>query len=896
MSEERRARSLKSEPPPISCLAMSLASLARHERAGRLEPVRLGVRYSADAPPHRSDDGVLGPIAFAEAPLVPGTHRLGPFEISVSADLRGSAATFDVAIRSLASEPLYAEAIVLGVRWRPSADESDLRFLRNGWQSWSFCGARELDAKGAVPFPSGPWLRGMFHAIGQPSPDRAGWHESDLVTAAASPSGSACLAGLAEVGRAMGLVYLRRETQTVRVEVEAQLEVVLAPGERCESERFAFSLGDSADALLEQFAAELGTRAGARTNALFQAGWCSWYQFFAAVSEADILRNLESLSKLRASLPIDVVQIDDGYQRAIGDWLETNARFPRGLAPLAADIRSAGFQAGIWTAPFCVVAESDTFKLNGDWLLRRGDAPFLGLLHREWAADSRVYVLDPSLPEVERHLRRTFAAHAEMGFTYFKPDFLYTAAMQADAADASLPRAARLRRGLAAMRDGAGAEAFILGCGCPLGAAVGFVDGMRIGPDTAPHWKPRAGIPGIEDMAAAGVNALRNTYARAFMHRRLWLNDPDCLMVRSANTELTRAEIHSLAAGIAASGGMAIVSDDVAALSPGDLELLRGAFTLAREVDAGAAQGTARALGLLESAGPHGIVSHTQSAVIAVAHNAGDSPAVLSRDLSRELAARGPLPPFALLGGGEPEPRDDALLRAELVPHASVAMRVPKDVRLAVFCDYDGTFARQDVGSTIVRTHAAERRAALWARLERGELDAWTYNMELLNGLAYPERTLNEFLKSIEIDPGGRALVAWCEERGVPFRILSDGFDYNLERLQRLHGVRFAHDSNRLWYEQDRWRIAARFPDPHCGCATGVCKAARIRDFRAYHPRARVVHVGNGRVSDLCGARAADLVFAKDTLADELAKQGVAFEPFETLHDVIAGLERLIGS
>jgi 2-hydroxy-3-keto-5-methylthiopentenyl-1-phosphate phosphatase len=113
--------------------------------------------------------------------------------------------------------------------------------------------------------------------------------------------------------------------------------------------------------------------------------------------------------------------------------------------------------------------------------------------------------------------------------------------------------------------------------------------------------------------------------------------------------------------------------------------------------------------------------------------------------------------------------------------------------------------------------------------------------------------------------------------------------------LQRIHGVRFAHDSNRLWYEGDRWRIAARYPDLRCGCATGVCKAARIRDFRASHPEARVVHIGNGRVSDLCGARAADVVFAKESLAEELARQGVAFEPFHTLNDVVVGLERYLG-
>jgi alpha-galactosidase len=875
---------------------MSFPSLARHERAGRLEPVRLGVRYCADVPPHRSGDGVLGPIAFAEAPLSVGTHRIGPFEVSVAADLRGEEVALDVSLRSLADQPLHLEAIVLGARWRPPQGERDLRFLRNGWQSWSACVAEPLSAEGAPPFPSGAWLRGMFHGIGAPPPDRAGWHESDLMTAAATASGTACLAGLLESGRAMGLVFLRREPESVRVEVEAQLEVALAAGAAVPPERFTFALGESADALLEQFAAKLGARAGARTQAPFQAGWCSWYQFFAAVTEADILRNLEGLAKLRATLPIDVVQIDDGFQRAIGDWLDTNERFPRGLGPLAADIRSAGFTPGVWTAPFCVVAESDVFRAHGDWLLRRGDHPFLALMHAQWARDSRVYALDASRPAVQRHLRDVFAALSQLGFAYFKIDFLYAAAMQSDAADATLPRAARLQRGLAAIREGAGADAFVLGCGSPLGAAVGFVDGMRIGPDVAPHWEPRPvpRIPGIEHTTASTQHALRAVHARAFMHRRLWLNDPDCVMARSRGTDLTSEELRSLAASVAASGGMVVFSDDVPKLAPDEIGLLRDTLSLAREVDAGASQGTARALDLLSESGVRGIVSHTQSSVLIAALNDADIPAAFARDCSRELAARGPLPPLALLGCREPEPRDDAQLRARLAAHESLFVRVAKNVAAAVFCDYDGTFAKQDVGSTIARTHAAAKRAALWKRLERGELDAWAYNMALLDGLAFPERALNEFLRKIEIDPGARALVAWCEARGIPFRVLSDGFDYNLERLQRIHGVRFAHDSNRLWYERDEWRIAARFPDSRCGCHTGVCKAARIREFRAGHPNARIVHIGNGRVSDLCGARAADLVFAKDSLADELAKQGVAFEPFETLRDVVAGLERLL--
>jgi 2-hydroxy-3-keto-5-methylthiopentenyl-1-phosphate phosphatase len=135
--------------------------------------------------------------------------------------------------------------------------------------------------------------------------------------------------------------------------------------------------------------------------------------------------------------------------------------------------------------------------------------------------------------------------------------------------------------------------------------------------------------------------------------------------------------------------------------------------------------------------------------------------------------------------------------------------------------------------------------------------------------------------------------VAWCEAGGIPFRVLSDGFDYNLDRLQVLHDLRFEYDANHLHYEDGAWRIEARHPNPACECGTGTCKRLRIEQFRAVQPALTVVHIGNGRVSDLCAALAADVVFAKDSLAEELARRGIPFESFETLLDVLPGLERV---
>ena len=226
-------------------------------------------------------------------------------------------------------------------------------------------------------------------------------------------------------------------------------------------------------------------------------------------------------------------------------------------------------------------------------------------------------------------------------------------------------------------------------------------------------------------------------------------------------------------------------------------------------------------------------------------------------------------------------------------PHDRDPGRGGGDPPLAVFCDFDGTFSIQDVGSTLARMHGGEVRPQVWARYERGEITAWEYNMEVLDGLRISEDDLLAFLHTVELDPGARDLMAWCEERGVPFRILSDGFDYNLDRLQDIQGVDFEYDANRLRYEGGAWRIAPGSPDPSCDCGTGTCKSGLIQRYRDGQPGARVVHIGNGRVSDLCGALAADVVFAKDSLAEILEARGIAFEHFETLRDVIPKLAAL---
>ncbi len=171
------------------------------------------------------------------------------------------------------------------------------------------------------------------------------------------------------------------------------------------------------------------------------------------------------------------------------------------------------------------------------------------------------------------------SAVQDWGFPYLKFDFLYAGALPGRRADQTKTRAQILRAGIQALRNAAGENTFLLGCGCPLGSALGLVDGMRIGADVDSRWTPvmlGKDIPFLREESdqPCARNAIQNTLTRAFMHRRWWYNDPDCLLL-SPTANLSLVETQSLATAIALSGGMFLLSDDLPTLPPSRLQIAR---------------------------------------------------------------------------------------------------------------------------------------------------------------------------------------------------------------------------------------------------------------------------------------------------------------------------------
>ena len=95
------------------------------------------------------------------------------------------------------------------------------------------------------------------------------------------------------------------------------------------------------------------------------AGYTSWYNRFDKIDEKCILSDLEGAAKVLR--PGDLFQIDDGWQHAVGDWLEVREdRFPEGLAPIVEKIHAKGFKAGLWLAPFGAQFDSHLAEKHPD--------------------------------------------------------------------------------------------------------------------------------------------------------------------------------------------------------------------------------------------------------------------------------------------------------------------------------------------------------------------------------------------------------------------------------------------------------------------------------------------------------------------------------------------------
>ena len=118
----------------------------------------------------------------------------------------------------------------------------------------------------------------------------------------------------------------------------------------------------------------------------------------------------------------------------------------------------------------------------------------------------------------------------------------------------------------------------------------------------------------------------------------------------------------------------------------------------------------------------------------------------------------------------------------------------------------------------------------------------------------------------------------------IELYVVSDGFDFFINRTLKKYGIKSFVKvfSNKLNYSKGK--LIPVFPlfNQYCKKDSGLCKCEIIKKLKKDR---RVLYIGDG-TSDICAANLADILFAKDSLAEHCDQNGINYLKFKTFKDI----------
>jgi 2,3-diketo-5-methylthio-1-phosphopentane phosphatase len=215
------------------------------------------------------------------------------------------------------------------------------------------------------------------------------------------------------------------------------------------------------------------------------------------------------------------------------------------------------------------------------------------------------------------------------------------------------------------------------------------------------------------------------------------------------------------------------------------------------------------------------------------------------------------------------------------------------DRTFKIFMDFDGTISTIDVGDELFRKFGdKELTNKIISDLLEDKItsrDCWTQLCK--NAGSVNKNKWDKLINNVEIEPSFHLFVKYCNEHCFELFILSDGFDYYIEKIldrQKINGIKFF--SNNLSITSEGFLIPS-FPyfDEDCRSSAN-CKRRHIIENSSEDDY--TVFIGDGN-SDKDPIEYVDFIFAKDDLLKHCEKQRITYYPFKDLNDVIKRLNEL---
>jgi 2-hydroxy-3-keto-5-methylthiopentenyl-1-phosphate phosphatase len=213
-----------------------------------------------------------------------------------------------------------------------------------------------------------------------------------------------------------------------------------------------------------------------------------------------------------------------------------------------------------------------------------------------------------------------------------------------------------------------------------------------------------------------------------------------------------------------------------------------------------------------------------------------------------------------------------------------------------VFCDFDGTVAREDVGRKVFSHFVgqeAERTGHLYVTGQITARECLLQEAGAVDDLS--SETFADFVVHFAIDEHFKEFCTFCRTNEMPVTILSDGLDFYVERMLDRGGLGgSAFFANHLEFKNAgvTTRLEVTFPYSDSDCLfCGNCKRNHMLTLAGEDDI--IVYVGDG-ISDRCPVRYADVVFAKKELIKYCQEENISYYEFNNFRDVQDRLETLL--
>lgn len=297
-------------------------------------------------------------------------------------------------------------------------------------------------------------------------------------------------------------------------------------------------------------------------------GYTSWYNHYQDINEDIILGALNNTTE-----HFDLFQIDDGFETFVGDWLNVDAKkFPNGLKPIVDKAHDKGMIAGVWLAPFAAEEKSELFHQHPELFCKdeNGNPIKCG---SNW---SGFYALDINNPDAVAYIKKTLQFYKDLGFDFFKLDFLYAASVMKQP---GMSRAQVAQKAYELLRTELEGK-LILGCGAVVSNTFGLFDYLRVGPDVSLIFDDVWYMRKMHRERISSKVTLRNTIYRHMFDHKVFLNDPDVFLLRSHNIKLSRDQREALTTINALFGSLLMTSDNPKHYKNGEDQYLKKAMLL----------------------------------------------------------------------------------------------------------------------------------------------------------------------------------------------------------------------------------------------------------------------------------------------------------------------------